>query len=132
MRNWNTATSEADLMAQILLAHSRGEARLFRINSGLSWQGQVIEHTVSRLVLKNPRAVRLACAGFADLAGYRSELITPEYLGRTVAIFSAIEAKFGRNKPTAEQAVFLKLVAEAGGRAGVARSVDDAAEILGV
>jgi hypothetical protein len=42
----------------------------------------------------------------------------------------AIEAKIGRRQATPEQMAFLDLVKRSGGRAGIARSVEDAGKIL--
>lgn len=83
-------------------------------------------------MLLNPRAVRLAAAGFSDLAGLTSETITTDMVGQNFARFVGIETKFGRRQATDEQRAFLAMVTRLGGRAGIARSVDDSAEILGV
>lgn len=110
--------TESDLLAAIQLALSHGDTRLFRINAGVAWQGQVIEHTATRLVLAHPRALRLAPAGVADLIGWHG--------GR----FVALEGKIGRRQPTAEQVAFLDLVRRSGGLAAVVRSVEDAETAL--
>lgn len=115
-------TSEADLLAQIQLAYSNGETRLFRVNAGISWAGKIAERTARKLVLIDYHPVKLGPAGFSDLAGWSRQG------GR--AIFTAIETKFGRHQPTPEQLAFLRLVLAAGGRAGVARNLEDAAAIL--
>lgn len=122
--------SETDLYNAILRAHSRGNTRLLRINAGMAWQGQVIEHTATRLVLAYPHPIKLAAAGVSDLLGWTTVAVAGEGGLAPAAIFCAIEGKFGRRGTTPEQAAFLGLVRRAGGRAGVARSVEDAAIIL--
>jgi hypothetical protein len=114
--------SEADLYPAILAAHSRGDTRLLRINAGLAWQGTVIEHTRDRLILAHPRPVKLANEGVSDLLGWT--------MANDIAVFTAIECKFGRAKPTPAQQSFIDTVRRMGGRAGIARSVEEAGRII--
>ena len=114
--------SETDLYTEILTEYSRGPTRIMRINAGMSYQGRVIERTPNRLVLSPWYPIRLAAEGVSDLLGWTTE--------DSVAVFTAIECKFGRRKPTPEQESFIEVVRRAGGRAGVARSVQDAGLIV--
>jgi len=70
------------------------------------------------------------CPGSADLIGYRTVEVDAGLLGRRLAVFSAVEVKSRTGRPTAEQSQFLNHISEAGGRAGIARSVTDAEAIL--
>lgn len=113
--------SETDLYPKILTEFSTGDTRLFRVNAGgIAWQGTVIERTATRLVLLNPRPIKLGFAGLSDLIGWTGPLAT----------FVAIEAKGPRTRITTEQRAFVDLVNRSGGRAGFARSVDEAGSIL--
>ena len=70
------------------------------------------------------RAVRSNFPGCSDILGWKTE--------DGVARFVAIEVKRTKHdKPTEEQAAFLRAVEAAGGIAGVARSAADALAILG-
>lgn len=111
--------TEYELMQAILLKYSRGASRLFRTHCGVAWQGNIAEHTPSKLILLNPRALRLGTAGIADLTGWSAG-----------GIYTAIECKCERGRTRPEQLAFLDLVSECGGRSGIARSVDDAGLIL--
>jgi len=71
------------------------------------------------------------CVGSSDLIGWRSVTVRPEDVGRRLAVFVAIEAKTGGARLTKEQRAFVEAVRAAGGLAGVARSVEDAAALLG-
>jgi len=51
-------------------------------------------------------------------------------IGRTLANYLAIECKFGRNTVTTEQKDFIAMVRKLGGRAGIARSSEDAGRII--
>jgi hypothetical protein len=72
------------------------------------------------------------CKGSSDLIGWRSRIITPDMVGQTFAQFVAIEVKDAKRKSTEEQRMFVALVLRSGGLAGVARSEEQAREILGL
>jgi hypothetical protein len=110
--------SEQNIQQRIRLACSRGPVRLWRNNTGK------LRDDSGRLVTFG------LCPGSSDLIGYRSVTITPEMVGQTVAVFAAVEVKAPRGRPTAEQTAFLEHVSAAGGLAGIARSVEEADEIL--
>jgi hypothetical protein len=114
--------SEAKLVNLILTECSRDNARLFRLNAGLAWSGTIIERSARKLVLLDYHPVRLAPEGFSDIAGWTTD--------EGVAIFTAIEAKFGKNRPTISQESFIEAVRRAGGRAGIAYSVEEARKIV--
>lgn len=63
--------------------------------------------------------------GSADLIGWRSYVVKPEDVGKTFALFVAIEVKRDNNQPTEEQERFLMVVATAGGEAWVTTNDDD-------
>jgi hypothetical protein len=116
--------SETQLYNDILAAYSSGPRRLFRINAGgIAWQGAVMDRTATRLVLAYPRQIHLAPAGFSDLVGW-----SPDEEGR--AIFTAVEGKSATGRLNSDQLRFIELVNTSGGRAGVARSVEEAGAIL--
>jgi len=121
--------SESELYPAIIGTYSKGDTRLFRINSGLAWQGQVIEHTARRLILLDPRPVKLGVPGMSDLIGWTTEG-GPGYEWPRHAVFCAVEVKGPRTRTTREQAAFIDLVTRHGGRAGIARSVEEAGLII--
>lgn len=126
----HAAVSNSDLQNEILAKCSRGDTRLFRINSGNAWQGDVVKHDGSILILRNPRAVRLAPMGFADLAGWTTVAVAGDGGLDRAAIFTGMECKMGSGRASKEQRAFLDIVRAAGGRSGIARSVEDARLIL--
>jgi hypothetical protein len=125
-----TDYTHAELLAAIQLAHSRHDTRLWRANAGRAWQGEPIERSPGRLVLKHPRAVQLAPPGFPDLFGLRSVKITPELIGRTLPVFVAMEVKTGTGRTNEAQDLFLDLLRSLHAFHGVARSVEDSTTIL--
>jgi hypothetical protein len=72
--------------------------------------------------------------GCPDLIGWRSVAITPDHVGRTLAVFTGIEVKQpnGRHPVTPEQRQFLDALAKAGALAGVATNAAQARHILGL
>ncbi len=63
--------------------------------------------------------------GTSDLIGWKSRVITPDMVGKKIAIFTVCEVKSERGRLTKEQTDFLAAVDEAGGIAIVAHSPDD-------
>ena len=66
------------------------------------------------------------CVGSSDLIGFQSVTITPEMVGQKIAIFTALEVKTPKGKPTPEQIAFIDCVRKFGGISGIVKSVDDA------
>jgi hypothetical protein len=122
--------SESQLLADILLAHSRGNVRLLRTNSGVAWAGKIQHQDHQRIILGPYHAVKLCPEGTADTVGAVSEVITADMVGQTIAIAVGLELKIGRRQPTPEQLAFGATLRRLGGRWGIARSVEDAAAIL--
>ena len=119
--NARMANLETTLQQQIRLAlGTNPDARIFRNQVGS---------------LPDPRTGRLVTFGLArgsaDLIGWRTVTITQAMVGTRLAIFTSIEVKVpkkGRIRP--EQQAWLEAVTQAGGLAGIARSVTDAQALL--
>lgn len=123
--------SESDLYPAIIGAHSHGGTRLFRQQSALAWAGKVINRTATTITLLHPHAMKIGVPGISDIGGLTSYEVTRADIGTRLAVYVAIEVKAGRARPTEEQAAFIAMVRALGGRAGVARSVEDAGGIIG-
>lgn len=98
----------------------KDRGRLFRNNVGTAYEGKkaMLNNSV---VLTELRLVTFGlCVGSSDLVGWTEVEITPEMVGKKVAIFTAVEVKKekgGRVKK--EQRAFLKAVEKAGGIAEI-------------
>ena len=117
LKIFNVLSNEAYVQNKIRLAVGSGDVRLFRNNTGalLDMQGRLVKFGL--------------CKGSSDLIGFRSITITPDMVGQKIAVFSAIEVK-DKGKATVEQKNFINIINNAGGYAGVAKSVNDAKKIL--
>lgn len=111
---------------------ARPDIRLFRQNVGEAWVGTFVSFKNGRLILDNARRFFAGlCVGSSDLIGWQTVVVTPDMIGQRVAVFVGIEVKAPRGSPTTEQRAFTGAVNSAGGRAGFARSVDEARIIVG-
>lgn len=129
------------LTNEIRNAVSRVGARLFVMTTGRFWAGQVV-HTAKEtgkyainlrmgdIILRNPRPVNVGFEGLSDLAGYTPVTITQDMVGQTLPVLTVCEVKAGKDRPTPKQLQVIDVVKRAGGRAGIARSVDDALAIV--
>jgi hypothetical protein len=111
--------SEAAIQQQIRLAMSRAGSVMHRNNVGAYRDdtGRVIRYGVG-----NP--------GGSDLIGWTPVVITQDMVGTKVGVFTAIEVKAPRGRPTEAQLNFLRQVQLGGGIAGIARSTQDALALL--
>lgn len=122
-------TPGAKLTNQIREAASKIGARLFVMSSGTFWQGQIVRKTDDTLTLKYPRRVTVGFEGLSDLLGGSPVVVTPEMVGQTLLIVTAVEVKAGNDQPRPKQPEFIAFIKKAGGRSGFARSIDDALKI---
>ena len=110
--------SEQQIQQHIRLACGKGNCRLFRNNTGT-------------LKDANGRPVQFGlCKGSADLIGWQTITITPDMVGTQLAVFTSIEVKSPTGRVRPEQKTWMDAVQAAGGVAGIARSVEDAQQIL--
>lgn len=123
---------ESTILARVRLAAQHVGLILFRNNSGQAWSGsQMIRLENGDLLIKNPRPIKFGLAtGSSDLIGFRRHTIVSSDVGRTMAIFTAIETKTERGVVSEAQETFLGVVRRAGGVAGIARSESDAQAIV--
>lgn len=129
-------TKEHDLQNEIRLHISKWRlGTLFRANVGQGWAGKVqhmhmTPHT-NTIMIANPRPFNTGLpTGFPDLFGFVPVTITPDMVGQQVAVFAAVEVKQKTGRISAKQRDMLAFLQSQGARAGVARSVIDAARIL--
>lgn len=110
---------ETALMHSMMLALSEAGCLVFRNNTGQAWQGKPIHRAGNQVTLTECRMIPYGlCVGSADLI-----CVAPD--GR----FLAIEVKTPTGRTSAQQTAFISAVRLAGGRAGVARTVEEALQL---
>lgn len=119
-------------------------SRLFRLNSGKAWLSNlgppgVVKLADGSVLIKAARSVALGYAlptgdpvnGQSDLGGWTTVTVTPAMVGKKIAVFTAIETKRSKGgKASSDQLNFVTQVAEQGGIAGVANSLEAARKII--
>jgi hypothetical protein len=99
---------------------------LFRVNVGRYWAGRVVKQWttggVRYVTLSSAQPVQMGVVGQSDYNGWHSMVITPDMVGRTVAVYVAVEGKAGESGRLSEEQVrHLDIVKAAGGMGIVVR-----------
>lgn len=111
---------ETIIQRKVMLELSQDECTVFRNETGNFWTGKVIHRDGDTVTLSGARMIPCGlCVGSSDLIGWTAD-------GR----FLAVEIKTKTGKPTKEQLNFIAQVNKAGGVGFVARSADEALEML--
>jgi hypothetical protein len=119
--------SESAFLRTLLIAASEFGARLFRNQVGV----YRLAHPTCRSCHCDGRTISSGLGpGSPDLVGWLPITIGPEHLGRTLAVFVAVEAKTHTGRVGAHQRAFLAQMAEQGAIVGVVRSVADLDRLL--
>lgn len=129
---------EQNILKKIMLSFTSSKTKIFRNNVGVGWAGRATvirsNKTVNLypgdVVIRQGRPLKAGlCKGSSDLIGWTETKITPEMVGRKLAVFTAVEVKNKKGRIRDEQIVFIDRVKESGGFAGVARSESEATRI---
>ena len=125
--------TELELQTRIRIALGRAapHARLFRNAVAQAWTGRLLSADQGIVTLARAQRIQAGLApGSADLVGWTSIEVTPDMVGRRIAIFTSAEVKTTRGRVEEGQEHWLRVVAEAGGLSGVVRSEDDALQLV--
>lgn len=127
--------SEHSIQNAIRLALSEAGILNFRVNVGTGWTGSRVSRTTLRgqpvAIIENPRPFSTGLPeGFSDILAAVQVEITPDMIGKTLAVFAVVEVKSSTGRATAQQKKFIETISNAGGLAGIARSADDAMKIV--
>lgn len=123
--------NETNLTRRIMLAISKTGARIFRQNVGMGWAGKHKRLEDGAVLISDPRPLHAGLAeGSSDLVGWTPVTITDDMVGSTVAVFTSIEVKTAKGRPSQEQIRWIEAVRNGGGIAGVVRSEDEAKMLI--
>lgn len=98
-----------------ILQNLPANKRLFRINAGNAWTGKLLKRDRKHIILANPRVFHGAPNGWPDLCGFESIEVTPDMIGKKIAIFVGEEIKVTGRMSDVQQN-FKSLVEAMGGR----------------
>jgi hypothetical protein len=114
---------EIDFMHSLLKRIKKhSHIRLFRNNVGIG----IAYDFAKRKPCFPMRFIRYGLQkGSSDLIGWKSVEVTPEMLGKRLAVFTAVETKSAKGKASTEQSDFLKDVISSGGIGIVAKNMED-------
>ena len=113
--------NETKLQNAILLALSNAGHLVWRMETAGAWVGRIMHQEGNMVTLANARMIQAGLIkGGSDIIG----------IHRPSGRFIAIEVKTPTGRPTPEQLRFIDNVRAAGGIAGIARSVQDALDLV--
>lgn len=111
---------ETKIQNSILMALSDAGCIVWRNETARAWVGRILHKDGKHVTLAGARMISFGlCIGSSDIIG-----ITPT--GR----FLAVEVKTKTGRVSKDQALFIDAVNKAGGVAGIARSTEDAIELI--
>lgn len=126
--------SEHDIQNEIRVAiGAKQTATLFRANVGEAWTGicRRMNWIPDRVVIDGARRFQSGLpVGFPDLFGFRTIKVTPEMIGKKIAVFVFLEVKKPGGRTSKAQKEMHAFLQSAGAIGGVARSAEEAAALL--
>jgi hypothetical protein len=116
---------------QLSIGKDCPDATLFRNNTGSAWQGERRQNPDGSITLYNPRPIKFGlCLGGSDLIGWTKVLITPDMVGKHIAVFTAVECKTSKGVAKNAQLNFISVIKQAGGKAGIAKTPEQGVEVI--
>lgn len=121
------AHEETDILNRWRLKWSKWGV-LFRQQVGMFWAGvperEWEENGVKYVTLKSAYKMKMGVTGLHDYLGWHTMIVTPDMVGKKVAIAASVEGKTEDGKLTDEQINFMRQLRLAGGISFVVRSED--------
>lgn len=125
---------ESEVQQRIQIDGPNHNCQLLRNNSGAlkDSTGRWVFFGLGNVSKKHGEKIKSS-----DLIGFTQVTVTPEMVGKTLAVFTAIEVKtpdwhfVPSDKRAQAQWAFISWVLAAGGFAGIARSVEEFRKIIG-
>lgn len=123
--------TEANIMRTIQIALGKiTNLRIFRNNVGTGWVGKSIRNK-NNVIVENARPIHAGlCEGSSDLIGWTTLTVTPEMVGKKIAIFTALEVKTESGRPTKHQINFINVVNNMGGIGAIVRNEQEAKQVI--
>jgi len=126
--------SETNNQKLIMLALGKlRNVKIFRNNTGSGWVGKYKWAKDRKgIFIEDPRPLKAGlCVGSSDLIGWTELEITPDMVGKKIAVFTAIEVKKNKNSTKSkEQINFLNQLRMSGGISGFAETDEQVINII--
>lgn len=130
---------ESKVWKEMLLAAGKiagATVRIFRNNTAMGWSGKSVRVTPANMmtvrlhpgdmVVRDARPLHAGLfKGSGDGIGWSTITITPDMVGRQVAVFTNAETKSSAGRVRPEQATWHENVQNAGGISAIVRHPDD-------
>lgn len=124
--------SEAEVTDEVIIESSKHGMRLFRNNSGsfIDSRGVPVRFGLGNISKRFNKLMKTS-----DYIGWTPVVITPEMVGKTVAVFTALEIKeadwkYSGDEREVAQKKFIDLVNNSGGIASFIKSVDQVKQMV--
>jgi hypothetical protein len=111
--------------------NTNGRVVTWRSNAGSFWGEKVVSNNGHYLLLEHPTKIEGLPAGFADILCIISTVVTHEIVGQIIGVARFIEAKAEGDTVKPNQDKFMVMMRKKGAKAGIARLVEDALQIIG-
>lgn len=126
-----------------MIEASKNRRKLFRNHRGKAWQGKSIQvrnkaqlfsfinavkskDKINFVVIENPRFCEFGLyAGAGDLIGWEEIIVTPEMIGKKIAIFTSEEIKSLTDRMSKDQKAWDAAVKMAGGNSNIVKEQKD-------
>ncbi len=125
---WRTIRDKLSVGHRRLWRNEVGKGLLIRHPHSHTRQA-IISECIALAESRGGSGARIAyglCVGSGDLIGWEEVVVTPEMVGSRVLVFTSVETKTATGAVRQEQDNWAELVNSRGGRAIIARSLDDA------
>ena len=124
--------NEHDIQNQIRDVLNLSNVTMWRINVLKGFMGKYFRNPNGSVTIQNPRWISSGVPkGFPDLIGIKPVKITEDMVGQTLGQFVFIEVKSEHGRLSQEQKLFQTLLKSNGAIGGVAKSIDDAKNLIG-
>lgn len=123
--------TEHEIQNQIRDVLNLSNVTMWRVNVCKGFIGKYIRHQSGSITIQNPRFISSGVPkGFPDLIGIKPVKITPDMVGKTIGQFVFIEVKSDNGRLSQDQKLFQSLLKSSGAIGGVAKSMDDAINLV--
>lgn len=123
--------NEHDIQNLIRDVLNLSNVTMWRVNVLSGFVGKYFRHQNGSVTIPNPRFISSGVPkGFPDLIGIKPVTITEDMVGKTIGQFVFIEVKSEKGRLSPEQNLFQRLLKSNGALGGVARSIDEAINLI--